>query len=60
MFHRFQLRGRSQTYSPEQAPRHSSSDRSLVLLVVSIQLTLIVNQKVMDAHENYVGLRLHS
>jgi hypothetical protein len=63
MFPRFQLWGRSQTYSPEQAPGHSSSDQPLVLLVVSIRLesvTLMVNHKVMDAHKYYVGLHLHS
>jgi hypothetical protein len=63
MFPRFQLWGRSQTYSPEQAPHHCSSDHPLVLLVVLVQLELvtpIVNQNVMDAHEYYVGLGLHS
>ena len=64
MFPRFRLWGRLQTYSPEQVLHHRSSDHTLVLLVVLVQLvesvTPIVNQKVMDAHEYYIGLRLHS
>ena len=50
MFPRFWLWGRLQTYSPEQV----RSDHPLVLLVVLVQLesvTLIVNRKVVDAHE---------
>ena len=63
MFPCFRLWGRLQTYSPEQVFRHCSSDHTLVLLVVLVQLesvTPIMNQKVMDAHEYYIGLRLHS
>ena len=51
MFPRFWLWGRLQTYSSEQV----RSDHPLVLLVVLVQLvesvTLIVNRKLVDAHE---------
>jgi hypothetical protein len=60
MFPKFRLC--LQTYSPELVPRYCSSDHPLVLLVVMVQLQsviLIVNRKVVDAHEHYTGLRLH-
>ena len=64
MFPRFQLWGCLQTYSPEQVLHYHSSDHTLILLMVLVQLvksvTPIVNQKVMDAHEYYIGLHLHS
>jgi hypothetical protein len=65
MFPRFRLWRRLQTYSPEQLLRHRSSDHPLVLqlLLVLMQLesvSSIVNRKVVDAHEYYIGLRLRS
>jgi hypothetical protein len=63
MFPRFRLWGRLQTYSSELVLRYCSSDHPLVLFVVLVQLQsviLIGNRKVVDAHERYTGLRLHS
>ena len=63
MFPGFRLWGCLKTSSPEQVLRRCSSDHPLVLLVALMQLesvTPFVNRKVVDAHEYYVGLCLHS